>query len=100
MKTASIAEVKTHLSAYLAQCENEGPVVITRKGKAVAVLLSPHDEDDLERLLLSRSPRFKALLNKSRRSIEAGKGLPRADFWKTVEKRSLLKRREKRESTE
>jgi len=95
MKTASIAEIKIRLSAYLAQCETDGPVVITRKGKAVAVLLSPYDEDDLERLLLSRSPRFKALLNKSRRSIEAGKGLSRVDFWKTLEKRSLLKRREK-----
>ncbi len=26
----------------------------------------PHDDDDLERLLLERSPRFQAMLNRSR----------------------------------
>jgi hypothetical protein len=44
--------------------------------------------DDLERLLLARSPRFQALLNKSRRSIQAGKGLSRDDFWAAAKRRS------------
>jgi hypothetical protein len=30
---------------------------ITRNGKAVAVLLAPYDDDDLERLMLGRSSR-------------------------------------------
>jgi hypothetical protein len=51
------------------------------------VLLAPVDDDDLERLLVARSPRFQALLNKSRHSIKSGKGLSRNDFWKTVERR-------------
>src|SRR5262249_26053434 len=55
MKIAPLADVKARLSAYLDQCGVEGPVVITRNGKAAAVLLVPHDEDDLERLLLGRS---------------------------------------------
>ena len=75
MKIAALADVKAHLSAYLAQCETEGPVVITRNGKAVAVLLAPYDDDDLERLVLGRSVRFRALLNRSRQSIKKGKGL-------------------------
>ena len=62
----------------------EGPIVITRNGKAVAVLLAPKDDDDLESLLLTRSPRFQALLDKSRRSIRAGKGLESGDFWKAA----------------
>ncbi|MBI4470164.1 MAG: type II toxin-antitoxin system Phd/YefM family antitoxin [Acidobacteria bacterium] len=66
------------------QCEAEGPIVITRNGKAVAVLLAPVDDDDLESLLLARSPRFQALLDKSRGSIRAGKGLSPSDFWKAV----------------
>jgi len=53
----------------------------------VAVLLAPVDDDDLERLLLSRSPRFQALLNKSRRSLQSGRGLARNDFWKTAKQR-------------
>ena len=58
MKIAPVADVKSHLSAYLDQCESEGPIVITRNGKAVAVLLAPYNDDDLERLLLGRSVRF------------------------------------------
>jgi len=87
MKVASVADVKAHLSAYLTECAQEGPVVITRDGEAVAVLVVPVDEDDLERLVLARSPRFQALLNKSRQSIKAGKGLSRDEFWKAVRQR-------------
>jgi prevent-host-death family protein len=39
MKIASVADVKAHLSAYLKETE-VGPVVVTRNGKAVAVLLA------------------------------------------------------------
>ncbi len=87
MKIASVADVKARLSAYLEECESKGPIVITRNGKAAAVLLAPVDDDDLERLLLSRSPRFQALLNKSRQSIQAGRGLSRNEFWKAVRQR-------------
>ena len=84
MRIAPLADVKARLSAYLDQCETEGPIVITRNGRAVAVLLAPYDEDDLERLLLSRSKRFQALLNKSRRSVKEGRGLSEEAFWKAV----------------
>jgi hypothetical protein len=47
--------------------------------------------DDLERLLLARSPRFQALLNKSRRSIRAGQGLSRDAFWAAVKQRAAIK---------
>jgi len=87
MRIAPLADVKARLSAYLEQAENEGPVVITRNGKAVAVLLAPYDDDDLENILIARSPRFQAVLNKSRQSIKAGKGLPEKDFWKAVAQR-------------
>ncbi|NJR61613.1 MAG: type II toxin-antitoxin system Phd/YefM family antitoxin [Cyanobacteria bacterium CRU_2_1] len=55
MKIAPLADVKAQLSAYVEQAQNEGPIVITRNGKAVAVLIAPTDDDDLESLLLSRS---------------------------------------------
>jgi prevent-host-death family protein len=58
MKIAALADVKAHLSAYVEECENEGPVIITRNGKAAAVLLAPKDNDDLERLMLAHSRRF------------------------------------------
>jgi prevent-host-death family protein len=92
MKIAPLADVKARLSAYLDECATEGPVVITRNGKAVAVLIAPADDEDLERLVLARSPRFQAILAKSRRSIEAGKGLSHDEFWKAVRKRRRTQR--------
>src|SRR5437899_2117049 len=92
MRIAPLADVKARLSAYLDECGAEGPVVITRNGKAVAVLLVPFDDDDLERLMLGRSPRFQALLNRSRRSITEGKGLSEEAFWKAVRQRAQARK--------
>jgi prevent-host-death family protein len=85
MKIASLADVKARFSAYIDQCIKDGPVVITRNGKAVAILLAPEDEDDLENLIISRSPRFQALLAKSRDSIQSGKGLSEEELWSSLE---------------
>ena len=92
MKIAALADVKAHLSAYVDECENEGPVIITRNGKAAAVLLAPKDNDDLERLMLAHSRRFQSLLSTSRKSIKAGKGVSHDEFWKTVARRQRAKR--------
>lgn len=83
MKIASVANVKARLSAYLKESE-QGPVVVTRNGKAVAVLLAVSDDDELERLLLGHSPKFQALLDKSRRQIEETGGIPHDQFWREV----------------
>ena len=83
MKIASVADVKARLSAYLKESQ-KGPVVVTRNGKAVAVLLAVADEDELERLILAHSPRFQALLDKSRRRIEETGGIPHEVFWREV----------------
>src|SRR5438034_10693672 len=83
MKIASVADVKARLSAYLKESVN-GPVVVTRNGKAVAVLLAITDDDELERLVLAHSPKFQALLDKSRRQIEETGGIPHDVFWQEV----------------
>ncbi|MSR58876.1 MAG: type II toxin-antitoxin system Phd/YefM family antitoxin [Planctomycetaceae bacterium] len=83
MKIASVADIKARLSAYLKASE-EGPVVVTRNGKAVAVLLAVRDDDELERLVLAHSPKFQALLDKSRRQIEETGGIPHEQFWREV----------------
>ena len=83
MKIASVADIKAHLSAYLKESQ-KGPVIVTRNGKAVAVLLAVTDEDELERLVLAHSPKFQALLDKSRRQIEETGGVPHDEFWRQV----------------
>jgi prevent-host-death family protein len=87
MKIASVADVKARLSAYLKE-SREGPVIVTRNGKAVAVLVAVTDEEELERLLLAHSPRFQALLDRSRRQIEETGGIPHDEFWREVEAES------------
>jgi prevent-host-death family protein len=84
MKTASIADIKARLGAYLKESQ-EGPVVVTRNGKPVAVLLAVTDDGELERLILAHSPKFQALLDKSRRQIEETGGIPHEQFWRELE---------------
>src|SRR5215471_18744406 len=87
MKIASVADVKARLSAYLKET-HAGPVIVTRNGKPVAVLLAVTDEDELERLVLAHSPKFQAILDKSRRQIEETGGIPHDIFWREVEAES------------
>jgi prevent-host-death family protein len=80
MKIGSVADVKAHFSAYLKECEG-GPVIVTRNGKAVAVLLPVRDDEELEDLVLAHSPRFRAILETSRSQIHAGQAISHKDFW-------------------
>ena len=93
MKIAPLADVKAKFSAYVDASQKEGPVIITRNGKPVAVLIAPKDEDDLESLVLARSPRFLARIERARRSIRQGKGLAEPQFWAAVEERRRSGRR-------
>lgn len=80
MKVASVADVKAKFGAYLT-ASREGPVVVTRNGKAVAVLLAVKDDEELERLLMAHSPRLRAILNAARGRVGSGEGVPHAEFW-------------------
>ena len=90
MKIVPIAEVKAHLSAYVNQIETESPIIITRNGKTAAVLVAPSDAD-LDWILLSNSPRLQAILERSRKSIAEGRGIPHEEFWRQVEERQGAK---------
>src|SRR5438477_510386 len=84
MKIASVAEIKARLSSYL-KASATGPVVVTRNGKAVAVLLGVNDDDELERLLLAHSPKLRAILDAADRRIDEGAGIRHDEFWQKVE---------------
>ncbi len=84
MKIASVADVKARLSEYL-KASAEGPVVVTRNGKAVAVLLGVADDDELERLLLAHSRKLGSILDAADRRIDEGAGIGHDEFWQQVE---------------
>jgi prevent-host-death family protein len=73
------------LSAYLGEAETSGPIVITRSGKPVAVLLAMQDEDEVERMILAYSPKFQRILQTAERQIQAGHGIPHKEFWQEIE---------------
>jgi prevent-host-death family protein len=57
MKIASVTEIGPHFNAYVKASES-GPVVVTRDGKPVVVLVGIDDEDEVERLVMAYSPQL------------------------------------------
>ena len=84
MRVASVTDVASDFAAYLKASE-EGPVVVTRNGKPVAVLLQTAGAEELERLLMGHSPKLQAILEAARQRFRAGAGIPHETFWKEVE---------------
>ena len=84
MKIASVADVKAKFSGYLKASE-DGPVVVTKNGKPVAMLLAIRDEEEIERMILAHSPKFQSLLEIAEQQIKEGKGIRHEDFWREVE---------------
>ncbi len=83
MRIASVADVKAHFSAFLKD-SGQGPVVITRNGRPVAVILPMEDEDEIERLVLAYSPKFQKILSAAREDIRQTGGIRHEDFWRDV----------------
>ena len=46
----SIAEAHNRLSALLKLVDNKGPITITRRGKAVGVIISPEEYENLRQV--------------------------------------------------
>ncbi len=84
MKIAPVADVKARFSSYLRASET-GPVVVTRNGRPVAVLLSVEDDEELERLVLAYSPQFQRILREARQQVRDGHGVRHEDFWQEME---------------
>ncbi len=91
MKIAPLAEIKNKFSAYVEACK-ESPVVVTKNGKPVAMLIPIQDEDDLDSMLLAHNPRFIRLLEEAYRNVQETGGIKSEDFWKEVKRRRAKKK--------
>ena len=85
MKIAPVAEVKTHFSTYLEQCQ-DGPIIVTKNGRPVAVLIAVPEDDELERLVLAHTPRFRRRLDAAEQRIQQTGGVKHEDFWKAFDR--------------
>jgi prevent-host-death family protein len=85
-----MTEVASDFAGYL-KASKQGPVVVTRNGKPVAVLLRTAGQEDLERLLMGHSPKLQAILEDARKRFRAGAGIPHETFWKEVQAEAVRK---------
>jgi prevent-host-death family protein len=83
MNIAPLGEVKAKFSAYVKKAQ-EGPIIVTKNGKPVILMLQIKDDDDLERLLLANSPKFQALLDGAEKRIQETGGKSHEDVWSEV----------------
>jgi prevent-host-death family protein len=84
MKIASVADVKAKFCSFLRRSK-EGPVIVTRNGKPVGVLLPMEDEEEIERLLLAYSPQLNKILASARQQIQTSGGISHKDLWEEME---------------
>jgi prevent-host-death family protein len=84
VKVATQDEVAADFADYV-KATKKGPVVVTDKGKPVAVLLRSESDEDVERLLMGHSPKLQAILQAARKRFREGRGIPHEAFWKEVE---------------
>jgi prevent-host-death family protein len=84
VKFATEHEVAADLAQYV-KATKKGPVVVTSKGKPVAVLLRSESEEDVERLLMGHSPKLRSILEAARKRFHEGRGIPHETFWRDVD---------------
>ena len=75
MKTAALNRVKDSLSKYLRMAEEE-EIVITRHGKPAGILIVFGSEDEWLDYRLEHDPRFLQRVERARRHLRAGQGVP------------------------
>lgn len=84
MNAKSINGMSADVEALLSASSHE-PLLLTRDGKPVAVLLGLGDDEELASLELWLTPRFQDILERSRAQLRAGQGFEHTDFWDRVE---------------
>ena len=92
MKTASAAKIAAQFNDYL-EASREQPVLITRNGKPVAVLLAVNDKAEAEQLAVGRSRSLRSIFEEAHEQIQKGGGIPHDQFWREVEQSRRAKRR-------
>ncbi len=79
MKTMTVFEARNHFARTL-EAAKKDVVIVTRNGKPVAAIQAI-DDDDIEDLLLERSPRFWDMINRARRGKPIAIDVLRKQTW-------------------
>ncbi|MCB0052916.1 MAG: type II toxin-antitoxin system Phd/YefM family antitoxin [Caldilineaceae bacterium] len=84
MKLVPLSQVKDHFSAYIDE-SRESPIVVTRNGRPVAMIIAIEDEDDLDNMLLVHNQRFVQLLEEARERVHVTGSVSLAEFRKEID---------------
>jgi prevent-host-death family protein len=84
VKRASAAKVAAQFNDYL-EASREQPVLVTRNGRPVAVLVAVQDKAEAEQVASGRSRLLRSVLEEGHRQIQARRGIPHDQFWREVE---------------
>lgn len=91
MKSASATRIAAQFNDYL-KASREQPVLITRNGKPVAVLLGVQNKAEAEELAVDRSRSLRSIFEEAHEQIRKGGGIPHDQFWREVEQSRRTKR--------
>ena len=92
MKTASAAKIAAQFHEYL-EASRKQPVLVTRNGKPVAVLLAVQDKAEAEQLASGRLRSLRSVFEEAHEQIEKGGGIPHDQFWREVKQTRRAKGR-------
>ena len=91
MKTASATKIGAQFNDYLDASLSQ-PVLITRNGKPVAVLLAVQNKAEAEQLAVRRSRSLRSIFEEAHEQLQEGRGIPHDEFWGQVEQSRRTKR--------
>jgi prevent-host-death family protein len=91
MKTASAAKMAAQFADYL-EASQEQPVLITRNGKPVALLMAVHDKVEAEQLAVRHARTLRSVFEEAHEQLQRGEGIPHDEFWRQVEQTRRSKR--------
>ena len=91
MKTVSAAKIAAQFNNYL-EASREQPVLVTRNGKPVAVLLAVRNQAEAEQLAGGRARSLRSIFEEAHKQFQQGAGIPHDQFWAKVEQSRRAKR--------
>ena len=84
MKAVSAAKIAAQFSEYL-EASRKQPVLVTRNGKPVAVLLGVQNQAQAEQLALRSARSLRSILQEADEQLQQGAAIPLDQFWREVE---------------
>jgi prevent-host-death family protein len=91
MKSATAVKIAAQFDHYL-DASRERPVLVTRNGKPVAVLVGVQDAAEAKRVASGGPRTLKSILAAADEQLRRGRGIPHDRFWREVERSRGAKR--------